>query len=599
MATTNINAIELSDYKGGVNYNLDLLALAENESPNSMNIEFNGGDLIRKRFGFREVNSTATGSDTCHSLYDFGVSATDRKLIAHFGSTLYKMDGLDGTMDILKEVVTDTQSYMSEVKQRLIVCYNDGSTELYWDGVNPIASLSPNTPGFTYAVEHQGFLLGARTVTNKLRIYYEDINTMIGGDYDDYFTLTGPLDDEVTGWFKINGRLYAGTKTGIFRVSYIGGVAVFEYKQVVSDVGMVPRTVQSVITKEYGQVAIFLGYDLQMYLFDGSFVRAISEKYREANNDTNVALDYIEQNKITNCASVYDLKEQVYRLFVTSKGNDTNTYCLNINVETLAYYPYDNMAFHDVVIAKDSIGRRFVVGGDYAGKVHKLFGNYNNDNGTAIIEFYEGPPIKQSLERAKTGRTLDLYFVPKARYSLRMEDRADFDKTWKHRTDIPMYDKLDRFLGQNTVLGTTAKLGSEVSVAAPSVNIPVVSNVYRYKLHTNGTAGTICSYETGTVAGTGGTTTITGTGTAWTAAMTAANGYKIWIDSGDHANTTYDFTYASATSATVSTLGAGDISGATYQIFKTGDAACSLGWELTRADYNLAIASYNKASTRR
>jgi len=285
---------------------------------------------------------------------------------------------------------------------------------------------------------------------------------------------------------------------------------------------------------------------------------------------------------------------------VTKKGETTNTIAINIDVETLAYYPFDNMTFASSVMARDDLSRRFLICADYNGKLHRMFREYNNDNGKVILEYYESPLIKVRSASMKKARTMDLFFKPVSNYSLRYWDRVDFDKTWKRRSDLDMFKNRDKFLGETTTLGTTFKLGSENEVVLHNINIPVTENSYRFKLATIGSEeGDDCYYDVGTVSGTAGTTTLLGTGTAWTADMTSENGYRVWIDSGTHANTTYTFDYVSPTSATVSTLGSGDISGSVYQVYKTSCASCAKRWELIKMDYNAQVLSVGRTEVQR
>jgi len=82
-----------------------------------------------------------------------------------------------------------------------------------------------------------------------------------------------------------------------------------------------------------------------------------------------------------------------------------------------------------------------------------------------------------------------------------------------------------------------------------------------------GTLTMTAYYNTGTVAINAAATSITGTGTTWTTAMTSTDGYKIKIAGNDNV---YDFTYVSATTGTISPAlsGATNLSGASYQIFR-------------------------------
>lgn len=586
-----LEQLKLDEFTAGCNYDADITSLKENESPNAINVVFDE-NVVRKRTGYKSIANTGTASDVGYCLFDYGVAGVGHKLVSHVGDTVYKMTNLDGTLTSIRASVTQAVSYMTEVNQKLVHTFSDYSVPYYWDGTTATMSLlSVSAPGFKHAIETQGFLLGGNIRNNTLRIYYEDINTMVGGDYDDYFTLTGELDDEITGWFVINGRTYASTKTGIFRISFIGGVAVFEYKQVISEIGAIPRTAKTVISNEFGQVVIFLGWDLNFYLFDGSFIRNISHNYRVANNDTPIAPSSVDLNRTENFNATYDSVSQVYSCYVTAKGDTTNKFSFNIDIRNLAYYPFDGMAFNATAIASDYIGRTFRIGADYAGNIHKMFGSYNNDNGVAIVENYESPPLMQTPAQRNKGIELDMYFKPVAHYNLQLDDRSNFDKTWNSRTAVPMFSGRDKFLGLNTFLGTTARLGSEVALLSKRPNIPVTTNAYRFRVHsgTSADVGVIVQYTTGTVAGSGGGTTVTGTGTAWTSYMTAANGYRIHIKDGDHANTTYTFEYVSPTSATVSTMEgaspADDFTGTSYEIYRREYAPGGPAWELVKGDF--------------
>lgn len=595
-----ISTLNIEELGGsGCNYDEDITSLGENESPNSIDVEFDE-TVVRKRPGYESITSQTNSNDIGYAVADFG-AANARKLVSHQGDAVYSMDNLEGTQTVIRAGAPYSPSYFTEVKRNLIHTFENYDVPYYWDSTTTsMQVLSASAPGFKHAVEAQGFLLGGSTVDEPLRIYYEDTNTMLGGTYADFFTLDGGRADELTGYFIHHGRTYATTKTAVFLLSFVGGVTVWEYKKVIHSTGAVPRTAQTMVTDEFGEVVVFLGYDLNLYLFDGSFVRVISEKYRKANNDTPIALEFIDRNKLDNVHATFDAIRRVYRLFITKKGDDTNEFCMNVDVRNLGYYPYQNMTFNASTMAQDKIGRLFLIGLDYNGKVYKMFTEVNDDDGEIIVENYEAPPLSSALEKYKKVQTVDMHFTPVANYRIDMDDRTDFDKTWKSRTQLPMFTNRDRFLGENFVLGETAKLGSEAAIASHHVNIPVTNNVYRFRLHTNGVAGALCRYFDGSVAGLGGGASITGTGTIWTSDMTAANGWKIWINDGEHKNFIYDFTYTSATTATVSTMTgaspADDFTGAEYEIYKTGDPACEKRWELLKIDYNVKAFTSGKGS---
>ncbi len=74
-------------------------------------------------------------------------------------------------------------------------------------------------------------------------------------------------------------------------------------------------------------------------------------------------------------------------------------------------------------------------------------------------------------------------------------------------------------------------------------------------------------YSTGTVACNAASTSLTGTGTSWTATMTANNGWKIKFAG---LNIVYDFTYVSGTTATINPAleGSTNLSGNSYSLFR-------------------------------
>jgi len=593
-----INLEELGNF--GCNYDEDITSLKESESPNAIDIEFDQ-TVIRKRPGYRSITSSVGANERGYASYSFGNDAGVQKLVTHQGNTVYSLDNLEGAQTSIRAAAPRTQSYFTEVNRFLVHTFGNYGVEYYWDGTAATMSiLSASAPGFKHAIEDSGYLLGGNISGEPLRVYYEDTGSMVGGAYTEYFTLSGGRDDGITGFFKHNGRTYATTTSSVFLISFVGGVTVWEFKEVISTTGAVPRTVVTVATDEFGEVVLFLGYDLNVYLFDGSKVAVVSDKYRKSNNDTAISLALLDRGKIENSVAVYDVISRVYRLFVTKKGDDFNEYCLNIDVRNISYYPYQNMKFGSVLIAQDGIGRLYLIGVDYIGKIHKLFTDVNDDDGIVIVENYESPPMAQAMERYKKGETMDLHFTPVSKYSLSYDDRTDFDKTWNERTTLPMVNSRDRLLGENFVLGETAVLGSDVSVLSHHINMPVTHNFYRFRLGTKGTPGAVCRYLTGTIDGSGGGTTLTGTSTVWTSNMTSDNGWKIWIDDGEHKNFVYDFDYVSPTSATVSTMTgaspADDFTGASYELFKTGDASCAKRWELLKIDYNLKPLTVGKGT---
>lgn len=430
-------------------------------------------------------NSNASVPSVGFSIFDFSDVNSHHKQISHLGSVVYAYDQVTSSKVLLRNGAPYTRSFNANIGGFFIQTYNDYSVPYYWDGAAAsMAILSANAPGFKRAIEFQGYLLGMNTSAHKTRCYYQLIGNIIGGGaaYTDFFTLTpAPNDDEITDPFILNGRLYAGTKYGIFRISFVGGVTVFEFKQAVSIVGIVPKTTQVVVTRDFGQVAIFLGTDKRLYLFDGANVKAISDLFYYHNQSTAIAMDLIDDNYKENCFAVYDITRRIYRLWITKKSSSTNYYCINVEVETFAYYPFDNMQFSSGAICYDALLRPFVVCIDYTGSLHKMFIENNTDNGTAINEYYESPIVSLKNSAVKQAQTLTLNMRPSSNANLLVYEKVDFKRAWTQRASVPCASSRDKFLGQSLVLGS-AVLGSEKDIIYPQIGLATSFNYYQFKL---------------------------------------------------------------------------------------------------------------------
>lgn len=419
------------------------------------------------------------------SVVDFSNTTGYHQQVAHLGTTVYAYDRVTNTKVTLRSGAPYFRSYNARISSYLIQTYNNYSVPYYWDGSSSsMAVLSVNAPSFKRTIEFQGYLIGMNVSSAKTRCYYQPISNLIGGGaaYTDYFTLTpAPNDDEISDAFLINGRLYVGTKYAIFRVSFVGGVTVFEFKQVISDTGVVPMTTQTVITKQFGQVALFLGTDKRVYMFDGANVKAISDLFFYHNDDTPISLDLIDDNYKENSFAIYDPTVKIYRLFVTKFAQSTNYYVMNIDVDTFAYYPFDNLKFSAGCVGYDRLLKPYLIAADYTGSLHKLFIDTNTDNGTSINEYYVSPLVSVKTQMIKQGQTIDLSFVPSSSAKLKTYVRVDYRRAWEFLQDLPLADKRDKFLGENFVLNSSP-LGSERSICYSHISLATSFNCFQFKV---------------------------------------------------------------------------------------------------------------------
>lgn len=419
------------------------------------------------------------------SVVDFPNASSNHQQVVHFGTSVFAYDRVTSSNITLRNGAPFIRSFNAKVGAFLIQTYQDRSAPFYWDGITAsMAVLSGNAPGFKRAIEFQGYLIGMNVAGAMTRCYYQPIGNLIGGGaaYTDFFTLTpAPSDDETSDAFLLNGRLYVGTKYSIFRVSFVGGVTVFEFKQVISDVGVVPGTAQIVVTKEFGQVCLFLGTDKRIYMFDGANVKTISDLYFYHNKSTPIAMDLIDDNYKENAFAVYDTTKRIYRLFITKKASSSNYYSMNVDVDTFAYYPFDNMHYSSGCMAFDSLLRPFLVCADYAGVLHQMFIDTSTDTGIPINEYYTSPLVSIKSNLIKKGVTINIDQYPTSSANLEVADKIDFNHGWNVRQKLPCAASRDKFLGQSFVLGSS-KLGSDKDIITSHIDIKSTFNNYQFML---------------------------------------------------------------------------------------------------------------------
>lgn len=460
---------------------------------NGVQIKFRAttGHTLNDRWDFNFILT----NNKCNGLFDFGVNPGDRKLVGAFGTTIQKQDDLDGLWDSLDTARQDNTHYFERSGTTLIICDDARNTVRTWDGsAATLSDLNADAPKCKIPRVFQGFLLLMNEKDNPRRIYFEDESTITTGDWADFFTLPAPDDDEAFMGIEYNGRFYVTLRTAWYRVSFVGGSAVFSFKKVSSVVGGVPRTIKVVSLPDIGEVIMYLGWNRRIYVFDGTSSTPISFNYENDNGQTDIFLKNINQGGLINSHAVVDEDKNIYRVYVPIGGEGQSSHSLNINLRTLSMSPFKNQRFTASVIAEDSLKRRWhICGGyDYSTDGGSTFTRYggkafridrtNKDVSTAIDDEYISPKFFRShVGDLKKEAHLMMYFEPKASYKLDFYDRKDFELDWKNRTDIPMYNQGDDFLAGNFILNDN-NLGSQRDGVTWPIDIPIVHNSYQYRL---------------------------------------------------------------------------------------------------------------------
>ena len=389
--------VDQEGFSGGLNTLSDLLQHKPNESPRSKNINFLEDDTLEKRLGVERVNNTVTGvNDYGNGLFDYGVSPSVRKLIGAFGTVIYKMDDLDGTWDSIQTSRTDCVNYLEKISSYLIDTNEAKDIIKYWDGDDAtMTTLNTDAPRGKYAFEFNGYCLVLNTTDGERRVYYEPTSTMFTGTWSDYFTLPSASGDEITWGIELRGRFYISLRNIWYRVSYIAGEAVFDYKLTSSTVGAVPRTAKVVSIPNMGEVIMYLGWDRKIRIFDGTNSTPISLKYEQDNNTSEVCLNYVNQTGMKNAHAIIDNENSLYRLFIPISDSGVNNWRLDINYKTLSCSAHTNQEFLSSTTAEDANGKKWNIVSDYNGTSYRLDrGNVDELPINNIVQGADGATIE-------------------------------------------------------------------------------------------------------------------------------------------------------------------------------------------------------------
>jgi hypothetical protein len=270
-------------------------------------------------------------------------------------------------------------------------------------------------------------------------------------------------------------------KHSIHRISYLGGSPLFDVNELITVTGAVPRTIKNIILPNGAEVLIFLNWQKQIVIFDGTNVQIISDNIQTDNNLSAVYLNGINDAGLVDCHAVVDTKRRWYKLFIPMASSSKMTHCIVLNYQNMCLFPFSNQTLHSSVYAENAIGSQYLIGADYTGFAYYLLKG-NLDNATAINEHFISSKLGTERTSAlKKAVKISFYFEPTANNSLTYYDRFNFDRTWNTRYTLPMYNQNDDFLGVDFILGTSV-LGSVKEKVSNSVDIAAVNNLYQYKI---------------------------------------------------------------------------------------------------------------------
>lgn len=302
-----IQIYEQKDFTGGLNLRSDQFQLADNESPEMLNVEVDPRGGVFSRGGFARINADDIGGTWNPQKITSFDSAYGRKLMLASGNKLLYFSAPNfaplsvGGTDI---TASGTHGFCVAIWGQTLYAASGttGTNGGYsWDGLNPPVALSasgssPNNwqtraaapagkmPQCEHLVVHANKLFVANTteggVAHPNRIRWSDEELPTNWVQDDYIDIFGG-GGSITGMVVVNGVLVIFKANAIYALygySSVIGDDDFRLVQVSNDVGCANH--HSMVATESG--VFFYSARKGLFFFDGANLNNIFEPMRPA-----------------------------------------------------------------------------------------------------------------------------------------------------------------------------------------------------------------------------------------------------------------------------------------------------------------------------
>lgn len=428
-------------------FELESEPLNGSQSPNCMNCHSDIYKTLWSRKGYTAINTSKATGD-CHGLYDFDVRQGDRKMMTHFGTVLYKMENLDGTLDSLQTGLPADDMAFTEINKILVFKSWTPGYAYYWDGITSAATAVIQFPvKGVNPIQWNQHIFYFTTDSEQNKLKYSTYNSYLLYDTANFYYTTDGVP--LTALETVRGRLVMFKANGIDRAAYLGGLPLLEVKNVVNGVGTTARrAIKKAHTKQFGEVLFFPTSNNQIVMFNGAEIKFISEPIDSPNNESP-----FELGNLRDAVAVVDHKKGWYICFFDDYGI---VYDYNLN----SWWPFDNQAF-EAAVGAYLFNEEFQVVTAKDGYVYK-WGQGDSDNGTAITAYWDSPHISlKQPKMIKKGFSATFNYRTSGKTNMTYQRKLDFTKDFGDTLDMPQYPKNhDTFLGQTFKLGEST-LGSK------------------------------------------------------------------------------------------------------------------------------------------
>jgi len=376
---------------GGLNTTASPLNVADNESTDLQNIDFDKFGSLLKRSGYTQLNSSAFNSGAAwNSLHWFELSSDTDYLIGTCGNKIAKMDALDGTWDDITGALTITAGNNNHTVWTTFldtaIGTNNVDAPFQWTGSgNATAATVPS--GLTkakFVTVFNGYVhythVTVSGTAHKSRTYWGAQDSISSFDSSDFRDINRNDGQDITG-VKVLGNVQVFFKNrSIWIESFTGDADIpFVFEKTKSHVGCVdPFSIQ-----EIDNGLMFLSDD-GYYYFDGAVSTKISDRV------TFTLMNTLEPNRFASSVSCYQKSKNRYWGAHTLAGGSTHSRVMTFDSYNNAwgYYKGHNANCFAIVTTN---GQERVYFGDYSGYVYRADSG-TNDNpagvSTAIDAYY-------------------------------------------------------------------------------------------------------------------------------------------------------------------------------------------------------------------
>lgn len=489
MVTLNTSSVPIP-FGGGLR-TVSPLEAADNQSINCKNVHSDKDKILLRRKGTTALGTAGSGT-TGNGMFEYLSTPTTRFLMSYVDAKLYKMDhdgtNYDGTLDEISFDTAMADDYMEFAQitesgtSYLVMSTHSRSVLQRWDGVTGVTiDLSSDANLFApkFIMPWRGFLFCANMSGLENRVGYNNVQNAYIGATDwvgtDFQTISTNDGDVITGLAILRGRLITFKNFSIHKWDYLGGVPLFEIKEVVTGIGTPSsKSIININHPRLGEILMFLGSDKKFYAFDGNQVIPISTNIEKDNSISEFNMTKIDKANHNKAASVnYRKRSWAVNFVPTGTSND---WCLVWDYSVDSWWPFDQLDAVSCGIAQHGGDDDLFFMEDDGVVVQ--FDRGNTDQGSGINANYETKKFDAGqMPLLKETDHVDIHARNTPDSALNFYHRADYKPSWGDAKSLDL-DQGGFILG-TSLLGDT--LGG-ASAGIITVDIPSINQLIQFRL---------------------------------------------------------------------------------------------------------------------